>query len=177
MILLVVLAVVAATVPLTGGRLTRLADLRLRWPGLALAALGMQIAIINVLAETLPAALAAAAHVLSYVLALAFLVLNRRVRGLLLVGLGGMLNLAAIAANGGVMPASPAALTIAGRSPQAHQFTNSAPVADPRLSFLGDVFAVPAPLPLANVFSVGDVLLVVGIALLLHRHCRPARRA
>ena len=40
---------VLATVPLAGGRLTSLADLRLRKPGLALAAIVMQIAIISLL--------------------------------------------------------------------------------------------------------------------------------
>ena len=33
----------------------------------------------------------------------------------------------------------------------------------PRLWFLGDVFALPARLPLANVFSVGDLLIGLGM--------------
>jgi hypothetical protein len=33
-----------------------------------------------------------------------------------------------------------------------------------RLWFLGDVFAIPAGWPLANVFSVGDVLILLGAA-------------
>ena len=35
---------------------------------------------------------------------------------------------------------------------------NSGVLAAPRLAFLGDVFAIPAGWPLANVFSIGDVL-------------------
>jgi hypothetical protein len=31
-----------------------------------------------------------------------------------------------------------------------------------RLWFLGDVFAIPASWPLANVFSVGDLLIAIG---------------
>jgi MFS family permease len=50
-------------------------------------------------------------------------------------------------------------------------FANSAPVAEPRLAFLGDIFAVPAGWPLSNVFSSGDVLIVLGALVLLHRVC------
>jgi hypothetical protein len=51
-------------------------------------------------------------------------------------------------------------------------FNNSGVVAHARLSYLGDVFAMPRGWPLANVFSVGDILLVVGTAVLLHRGSR-----
>ena len=52
--------------------------------------------------------------------------------------------------------------TIAGLGPE-DEFSNSAVVADPALAPLTDIFAIPAGLPLANVFSVGDVLIAVGI--------------
>jgi hypothetical protein len=70
------------------------------------------------------------------------------------------------------MPASRGALAAAGRAAETSGFTNSTAVAHAHLAFLGDVFAVPTPLPLANVFSVGDVLLLVGAALLLHTASR-----
>jgi hypothetical protein len=50
-------------------------------------------------------------------------------------------------------------------------YRNSTAVADPRLGFLGDVFAIPASWPLSNVFSVGDVLIAVGAVWGLHRVC------
>ena len=37
-------------------------------------------------------------------------------------------------------------------------------VADPALRFLTDIFAIPAAIPLANVFSLGDVLIGIGVA-------------
>ena len=77
-------------------------------------------------------------------------------------------NLAAIVANGGVMPASGDALEAAGLVTDVEQFTNSGVVADPNLLFLGDVFAVPAGSPLANVFSIGDVCMALGVFLLIH---------
>jgi hypothetical protein len=42
---------------------------------------------------------------------------------------------------------------------------------DPRLAFLGDVFAIPRGWPLANVFSVGDVLIAVGVVVAVHGIC------
>lgn len=45
------------------------------------------------------------------------------------------------------------------------RFTNSGPLEAPRLWFLGDIFAIPSGFPLANVFSVGDVLILAGVGL------------
>jgi Family of unknown function (DUF5317) len=42
-------------------------------------------------------------------------------------------------------------------------FQNSTVLVQPRLAFLGDVFFIPASWPLSNVFSVGDVLIALGI--------------
>jgi hypothetical protein len=69
------------------------------------------------------------------------------------------------------MPASPAALVAAGLPVDEPGFQNSTAVDDPRLAFLGDVFAIPASWPLSNVFSVGDVLIGVGLAWGVHRIC------
>ena len=69
------------------------------------------------------------------------------------------------------MPADPDALAAAGVRQQAGDFANSTAVAHPHLSFLGDVFAVPASCPVSNVFSVGDVILVVAALLALHCLC------
>jgi hypothetical protein len=38
-----------------------------------------------------------------------------------------------------------------------------------RLAVLGDVFSLPRPLPFANVFSIGDVLIAVGGAWFIAR--------
>ena len=63
-----------------------------------------------------------------------------------------------------MLPASAGAAAAAGIDPHT-AFANSAVVDHPTLPWLGDVFAWPAPLPLANTFSVGDVLIVLGILL------------
>jgi hypothetical protein len=50
-------------------------------------------------------------------------------------------------------------------------FANSQVLAHPKLQFLGDVFATPPSWPLHNVFSVGDVVLLIGVAVLAHVAC------
>lgn len=134
---------------------------RWRWPVLVWAALGIQIVIIEFGA---PGGLAPWLHVLSYVVAIAFMWLNRAVRGVLVVGAGALLNGVTIALNGGVLPAREAAMEAAGVDVD-HAFVNAGLVEDPVLPWLGDVFAWPEPLPLANTFSVGDVLIVAGVAI------------
>ena len=86
---------------------------------------------------------------------------NLRQPGMALVALGSLANLAAIGANGGFMPASAEALATAGLPPGDH--LNSIVVANPALRPLTDIYAIPADLPMANVFSVGDVLIALGI--------------
>ena len=84
---------------------------------------------------------------------------------------GGALNFVAILANGGVMPAAPRALRGAGMVVDSAEFTNSGVVAHPHLQFLGDVFWLPSSWPVTNVFSVGDVLILLGALLALHCIC------
>jgi hypothetical protein len=91
---------------------------------------------------------------------------NLRVPGIAVVALGAVSNLAAIVANGGVMPTTLAALSTAGLTADPG-FSNSAVLADPALQPLTDIFALPAALPLANVFSIGDVLIGVGVIIVL----------
>jgi uncharacterized protein DUF5317 len=91
---------------------------------------------------------------------------NLRVPGLALVAIGAISNLAAIVANDGVMPTTQAALSAAGLDPL-DGFSNSAVLADPALAPLTDIFALPRWLPLANVFSIGDVLIALGIVVVI----------
>jgi hypothetical protein len=75
------------------------------------------------------------------------------------------------------MPASAAALARAGMPPdKGAQFANSAAIADAKLSWLGDVFAVPASWPLSNVFSLGDLVITIGLTIMLHS-CAQSRLA
>ena len=165
--MLVVIALCLASVPLTGGSLTRLAELRLRMPGLALAALGIQVLIVSIAPGGL-AGLHEILHIGSYALLAAFGWVNRRITGVPVVMAGGALNLIAILANGGVMPADPDVAARAASHAAPGEFINSTAVGDARLGFLGDRLATPASLPLHNVYSIGDVVIVIGLLIVLH---------
>ena len=169
--LLVIAALLSAlTVPLAGGRLSRLADAKLRGTPLILGALGIQVVITTLMPGGDPA-LHKVVHVGTYGLAAAFLILNRRIAGTMLVAVGAGLNLLAITANNGVMPAAKSALRTAGQLTNTKEFLNSTVVAHPRLLFLGDVFATPKSWPFANVYSIGDLCIAAGGALAIHALC------
>ena len=62
------------------------------------------------------------------------------------------------------MPAWRPALRVAGLAASSPGFLSSTAVSHPRLLLIGDIFAVPSRVPFANVFSLGDVLIVAGIS-------------
>lgn len=74
------------------------------------------------------------------------------------------LNIVAVLANGGHMPALPRALRAAGL---VHVHYNSSIAAAPNLPWLVDRWAVPRFIHLGNVFSVGDVVIAVGAIVLV----------
>ena len=164
------LVICLLSVPVFDGRLGYLADLRFRAGALAVGALAAQVLIISVLPGG-DGPLHQGVHLATYALLAAFLWLNRGVPYLWLAAAGGAMNLLAIAVNGGVMPADPDALATAGVEQVAGEFANSTALAHPHLAFLGDVFAVPASWPVSNVFSVGDVVIVLAALLALHTLC------
>jgi hypothetical protein len=160
---LVVLAVV--TVPLSGGRWSNLAAFRPRGSWLLWLALAVQVVQFSFFDLGRVDELV---HVGTYLLAAAFLAVNWRVPVVWLVALGGLSNGLTIALNHGTLPARAAALREAGLQVKRTDFVNSGVMAHARLPWLGDVFAVPKAVPLANVFSVGDVILVVGAFVVVH---------
>jgi hypothetical protein len=170
MLLIVLAGVCLATVPLTGGRLSRLGRVELHRAWLAPAALAAQILIMSVAPHGHPAA-HRLLHVATYVVGGAFLWANRRIRGVPLVAAGAALNALPIVVNRGVMPASASAQRLAGLQLGAG-FQNSAHVAHAHLAWLGDIIPVPGLGPLSNVFSVGDLVIYAGLLVVLHAACR-----
>jgi Family of unknown function (DUF5317) len=148
---------------LSGGRPAGLAALRLAWGPLMVAGLLAQVILFS---DPVAAAVGRAGpllYVATTALVVAAVARNLRVTGMPLVTLGALSNLVAIIANGGYMPASPSALAALGKSVPV-VYSNSSVVAQPAVSWLTDIFALPAWLPAANIFSVGDVLIAVGVA-------------
>lgn len=146
---------------LLGGRLDRLSALRFRWAPLALLGLAVQVALFSEPLAGMVGDAGPAIYVASAVAVLAAVLRNLDVAGLPIVAVGATSNLLAIVANGGSMPTHPdAAAAIGGVSPG----SNSIVATDPALAPLTDIFAIPAWVPFANVFSIGDVVLGIGIA-------------
>lgn len=147
-----------------GGRLERLGELRLRHGFLVVAALLAQLAGGFVGGNAYPLGL-----LVSVALVAVFLRLNVGVRGTGLVALGLLSNVLVVGLNG-AMPVSASASGRAGISTQ-----DILSGADPRhelagpgtrLRWLGDV--IPVLLPVRpEVVSVGDVLVIAGLAELL----------
>ncbi len=155
------------SVPLLGGKLTRLESVTFNKPWLITAAMIIQIPITTFAAGWFPEPVTAAIHLVTYFFAFAFVWFNKTHVGMIVLVVGAMCNFAAIGVNGGVMPASEWATRTAGIE-DSGEFMNSAVVEGARLQILGDVLAIPEGWPLANVFSIGDILLVLGGGYMLH---------
>lgn len=177
---LIVVAVIVAAL-LRGGSLSGLARLRVRQVPLVLGSLLIQLAIFPLVGEALlPAGLTVPLYLLSMGLLVWWVWLNRELPGLGLIGGGVVMNLAGIAANGGYMPVDPEAAAYAGNAAvyaDAAVVNNSlASNEGVRLWLLTDIFPVPAGIPFATVYSLGDILLTAGVGILCYRAmmARPA---
>lgn len=178
MIVVVATAVGVCSALWSWPRVKRLAALPLRRIELVWLALVIQLVLFEVLAAHIPLWAANAVHFLTYALTVAFILCNLRLPGAWLITAGTLANLVAITANGGTMPANMDAWRRAGLPEiPPDVFENSKALASPRLAFFGDIFAIPAGWPLANVFSIGDVLIVIGGTYLAQRWCRAASAA
>jgi hypothetical protein len=150
---------------LTGGRLSNLANLRIRWAPLAIVGLVMQL--INP-----PGRWPLAMLVGSFVLLLIFAIVNRQVLGFWLILIGVSLNFLVIGINSG-MPVSSQALSASGQEDTIGQLTDNADSYvkhhlagdDDRLLFLGDVIALSPPvgqaISIGDIFTYGGVVVVV----------------
>ncbi len=145
-----------------GGRLDRLSELRLRWAPIMLLGLAVQIVLFSDRVGPAVGDVGPAIYVASTAAVFIAVLRNLATPGVWLIVVGAGCNLAAIVANGGSMPADSAALESVGGLPPG--YTNSIIATDPALRPLTDLFALPAWLPFANVFSIGDVLIGVGVA-------------
>ncbi len=121
---------------------------------------------------------AAASLIVSMILFLAFVWINRQLPGMPLLLAGLLLNLAVMAANGGWMPISPETasrvlgkdvfqyVALGGRFGQKDILLLAQNM---RLGFLADRFLLPSWSPYQVAFSAGDILIAVGAFWLLAR--------
>ncbi len=164
------------------GSLSRLSELKLRGTWLIPISLAIQLLVFP-LGDAKPLIDVGTPywHVISYLPLLAFVWLNRRYGEILLIGAGIALNLIVILANGGYMPVSPFALEKVGKFEvldylREHGFLGNVTLMgeDTRLDFLGDILFTPRSLPFASAFSIGDLLLGLGVFTLIVRGMSPS---
>lgn len=148
-----------------------------QWSQLALGSIAVQLVLFSPLVDQQPWALASGPFIWVATLIVLAAVLGRNglSRGpgqsaLMLATVGVAANLVVVVANGGYMPQSPEAriavrgvpLVTSQERPQLRNVVPSGP--DTRLSWFGDTIPQPSWLPTANVVSVGDLALSVGLA-------------
>jgi hypothetical protein len=168
--------VILASAVLTGGRFARFAQVKVRYSWPIMAALAVQILITSVVPNA-PKPLLVGLHLATYVVAGAAIWANRALPGLVLIGVGALLNAVTITLNGGTLPASAHALAETGFPVDSKDFENSGVLAHPVLAWLGDIVATPSWLPFRNVISIGDMVILLGATILIHGVTRtvPAR--
>jgi hypothetical protein len=145
------------------GSAAGLAALRFRRSGLMLLGLLVQVVLFSEPVAARIGVWGAPIYVGSTAAVLAAVLTNVSIPGMALVALGAASNLTAIVANGGYMPAARSALVALGKTDPT-SYSNSTTLENPALCLLTDIFAMPAWLPFANVFSIGDVLIGTGVA-------------
>ena len=161
---------------LVGGRPAGLAEIQLRWSWVIIGGLLVQVVLFSEAVSDRIGALGPPIYIGSTALVIAAILANRAIPGMRLVALGAASNLTAIVANGGYMPASAQAAAALGRA-HPTSYSNSAIIPDPIVAPLTDIFALPTWLPFANVFSIGDVLIGLGVGLVIVKAMRAGAAA
>jgi hypothetical protein len=117
---------------------------------------------------------------LSQLFVLAFVLLNIRFSGIWIVGFGFLLNMVCMQANGGFMPMQPEKLAYLTNNPDVvegqylgSRFGNSKDIILEQeqtiLWQFDDRFTLPEEFPYRVVFSLGDIIIGVGLIFLLYR--------
>ena len=161
---------------LAGGRLLAIGDIRIRWWPLIVIGFLTQVALFSDQVAAVIGAAGPPLYVGSTLMVGAAVLRNLSLPGMPLIVAGAVCNMAAILANGGFMPSTQEALAAIGKGAPS-VYSNSSLVDQPALPWLIDRFVLPEWLPFANVFSVGDVLLGIGVAWLIVATMLRGRRA
>ncbi len=176
--LAVVVGLAASLVHHRGRAFRRIAAIPLRSTWLVLLAFALQWPLLGAPAGPVQRiGVQQALFLLSHVLLLGFVWRNRRLRGIQILGLGVVCNLLVIAANGGLMPITPETLVQINPGSTLAQWPIGAhyghskdiilPREEVRLWVLSDVLVIPPPFPRPTAFSLGDLLIAIGIIVLL----------
>ena len=161
---------------LLGGRPLALAEIRLRWWPLIVVGFAAQVILFSDDVSRVIGDAGPPLYVASTLLVGVAVVRNLGLPGMPLIVLGAAANMTAILANGGYMPSTREALAAIGKVGLTG-YSNSSLVEEPAFPWLIDRFVLPSWLPFTNVFSLGDVLLGIGVAWLIVATMLRARTA
>lgn len=169
---------------LRGGRMKWFMYRPLRQKELVIGAFLIQIILFSQipLFQTIPHTVTAYLHLLSYGCLMIFIFLNKNLAGFPILGAGIFSNALAISLNGGYMPTYLHNLEHTSMAKyseliaKGEPFNNSMIITgNTKLPWLCDVFRLPKWLPLSNVFSIGDILIAIGICLFLAINMKPPK--
>ena len=184
MFVLVVLACALCLSLVTGGRLRYIENFHLKALLLGVGAFVVQLLIFTSHGESLLGALLPGVYVLSLLMLLAFLLVNRRVFGVPILLVGLMLNILVIGANHGRMPADPQALVATGQGSHAEELVRDGTAANvvlmsdqTHLNFLGDYIVLPFLGDVGSAYSPGDLVALAGEAALVYGMVRTSGTA
>ena len=157
---------------LTGGRVRNLEHLEFRYGWVILALFGLQAVLRS--SHALTAWIHGSAIVAVWCACVAALIAlaiaNRQTTGMMIVALGLFLNLLVVLLNLG-MPLSGSAAGSLGALHDAVQSVNAGfyrlTTAETHLALLGDVIPVPGPPGIRSIVSIGDILLLIGAAVVV----------
>jgi hypothetical protein len=172
MILLLAVVIAFLVGLLRGGKPAQLVSPPLQWPLVPLVAFGLQSVVIY---SPQPQSLGnfhSLLLLLSYCLIVLAIWVNRRVRGMIFLGLGLLLNLTVMLANGGYMPITPEIVETIGHDDNVVAIESGTrvvyskdivlPREQTRFWLLSDILPLPPPFPYPTVLSPGDLLIAGG---------------
>lgn len=171
MAFVIVVTIVGILAFITGGSINNLKNIRFKLSGLVLVALLIKIITNTDLRFSLGISdvIAPVLYTSSLALITLFIILNFRLRGLALVGLGLISNLLAIVANAGYMPVKREYLYLTATAGELDKINQGLPVFNyiatgphTKLYYLSDIFLIPYGVFITKIFSIGDVLITIG---------------
>jgi hypothetical protein len=180
--LLATLVLAVLVVVVTAGSFTKLAQLTVRWPWLLFIALAIQVLLdfVEVPKERIDD-LGFGFLMASYGMLLVFCIVNMRVTGLAIIGVGVALNALVIGLNHG-MPTRPMERTTKSgnivKVPIERDVKHRPQRDSDRLQFLSDEIVPPDPIN--EVLSIGDLVIGAGVVVLCYsgsRRSKPRRSA
>ena len=176
--LAVLAGVIIALIRYGRGAFNRIAGIPLRHAWLVLIAVFLQVPLLRT-ATGLPdeITIQQLLFLFSHALLLVFVWLNRRLAGVLIIGVGVLLNVLVILANGGFMPITPQTLVVINPGTELADWGEGLHYGyskdiilqkgNTNLWFLSDILILPPPFPYPVAFSIGDIVIAAGIILLL----------